>query len=104
MNELRLLPLAFLWLGPASLADETLEAVLAASVGEWDGQLYYLDYQSGERFGIPMRVSASVTPDGVTLKRGVLLGRIVLKAADSRVEQTEAACDVANPKLFTTAP
>ena len=30
-----------------------------------------LDYQSGQRFGIPMRIEASVTPDGATLIRNV---------------------------------
>ncbi len=71
MYRLRWLPLATLWLANLALADESMQAILAASVGEWEGELYYLDYQSGERFGIPMRVSASVTPDGATLTRHV---------------------------------
>ena len=50
-------------------ADEASLSVLAASVGTWEGELYYLDYQSGQRFGIPMRVEADITPDGATLIR-----------------------------------
>ncbi len=50
-------------------ADHAAHRVLAASTGEWVGELYYLDYQSGQRFGIPMRVDASMTPDGATLVR-----------------------------------
>lgn len=89
MNKLRLIPLVFLWLGNAALADDNMDAVLSASVGDWEGQLYYLDYQSGERFGIPMRMTASVTPDGVTLKRdltytdpGVLVHAVNLLTVD----------------------
>ena len=47
-------------------------AILSASTGTWEGELYYLDYQSGQRFGIPMRVDASLTPDGATLVRRVV--------------------------------
>ena len=50
-------------------ADVALPSLLNASVGTWEGELYYLDYQSGQRFGIPMRVDADVTPDGATLVR-----------------------------------
>ncbi|MEM9209685.1 MAG: hypothetical protein AAGA61_10585 [Pseudomonadota bacterium] len=73
---------------PAS-ADESMSSILSASVGEWAGQLYYLDYQSGERFSIPMSVSASMTADGATLKRdltftdpGVLVYAANLTAVD----------------------
>lgn len=48
--------------------DHTLEA-LASAVGNWEGELYYLDYQSGQRFGIPMRVEIEATPDGATVIR-----------------------------------
>lgn len=51
------------------LADEHMHSILKASTGEWEGELYYLDYQSGQRFGIPMRVDAELTPDGATLVR-----------------------------------
>ena len=44
-------------------------SVLRSSTGAWEGELYYLDYQSGQRFGIPMRIDAELTPDGVTLIR-----------------------------------
>ncbi|MDJ0708804.1 MAG: hypothetical protein QNJ14_00370 [Woeseiaceae bacterium] len=71
-----------------TLAGEA-EAILKASAGTWEGELYYLDYQSGQRFGIPMRVEASVTPDGATLVRrliftdpGVLVHAINLATID----------------------
>ena len=50
-------------------AEEPAQAALAASAGTWEGELYYLDYQSGDRFGIPLRIEATVTPDGATLTR-----------------------------------
>ena len=50
-------------------ADEHAASILGASTGGWKGELYYLDYQSGRRFGIPMRVDAELTPDGATLVR-----------------------------------
>ncbi len=62
--------IALLFLIPSILlADEHAASVLGASTGEWEGELYYLDYQSGQRFGIPMRVDAELTPDGTTLVR-----------------------------------
>ena len=39
------------------------------SVGNWEGDLYYVDYQSGKRFGIPMSQTVRATPDGHTLIR-----------------------------------
>jgi len=50
-------------------ADEPAASVLGASTGAWEGELYYLDYQSGQRFGIPMRIDAELMPDGATLIR-----------------------------------
>ena len=50
-------------------AQEPLGDVLLASTGHWEGELYYLDYQSGQRFGIPMRAEVDITPDGATLVR-----------------------------------
>lgn len=50
-------------------ADEYAASIFEASAGAWEGELYYLDYQSGQRFGIPMRIDAELTPDGVTLIR-----------------------------------
>ncbi len=50
-------------------ADDSALAALKASAGTWEGELYYLDYQSGKRFGIPMRIDAEMTPDGATLVR-----------------------------------
>ena len=55
---------------PALLvADEQAASILGASTGAWEGELYYLDYESGRRFGIPMRVDAELTPDKTTLIR-----------------------------------
>ena len=50
--------------------EEALQA-LASSSGIWEGELYYLDYQSGQRFGIPMRADIEATPDGATVIRRV---------------------------------
>lgn len=50
-------------------ADDTMLDILAASTGTWEGELYYLDYGSGQRYGIPMRIDAEITPDGATLIR-----------------------------------
>lgn len=63
---------AFLLLAATSAAanDHALEA-LASAAGDWEGELYYLDYQSGQRFGIPMRVEIEATPDGATVIRRV---------------------------------
>jgi len=52
----------------AAANDHALEA-LASAVGDWEGELYYLDYQSGQRFGIPMRAEIEATPDGATVVR-----------------------------------
>ena len=76
-------------LSPAALAETPATAVFAASTGTWEGELYYLDYQSRQRFGIPMRVEAETTPDGVTLIRrltftdpGVLVHAVNLLTVD----------------------
>jgi len=60
----------FLLLAATSAAanDHALEA-LASAAGDWEGELYYLDYQSGQRFGIPMRTEIEATPDGATVIR-----------------------------------
>ncbi|NNF48805.1 MAG: hypothetical protein HKN65_03040 [Woeseiaceae bacterium] len=52
----------------ATANDHALEA-LASAAGDWEGELYYLDYQSGQRFGIPMRAEIEATPDGATVIR-----------------------------------
>ncbi|MEM9403872.1 MAG: hypothetical protein AAGA44_15475 [Pseudomonadota bacterium] len=89
MRRLHWWLLASLCLAFPASANDSMSSILSASVGEWAGQLYYLDYQSGERFGIPMTVSASMTPDGATLKRdltftdpGVLVYAVNLTAVD----------------------
>ena len=45
--------------------------LLLETQGDWEGELYYLDYQSGQRFAIPMRVTATATADGATLTRAI---------------------------------
>jgi hypothetical protein len=62
-----LLIAAALMAGGAQAGD--LAGVLADTTGVWEGELYYLDYQSGQRFGIPVRIDAETTPDGATLIR-----------------------------------
>ena len=51
------------------VASDDAGSILESATGIWKGELYYLDYQSGQRFGIPMKIEASVTPDGATLVR-----------------------------------
>ena len=58
---------ALLLCQPASSDDA--QTILRASAGAWSGELYYLDYQSGQRVAIPMEVEAELTPDGSTLIR-----------------------------------
>lgn len=43
--------------------------LLNTLVGEWDGQLEYLDYSANEWFGIPTRTSIRSGGDGVTFIR-----------------------------------
>ena len=72
----------------ASADDEVMEA-LGATAGSWEGELFYLDYQSGERFSIPMWAEVEPTPDGATVVRhltwsdpGNLVHAIVLSTID----------------------
>lgn len=44
-------------------------AALAATAGEWQGELQYRDYQSNSWQGLPMRVTVQAQPDGVTTLR-----------------------------------
>lgn len=73
----------------ATARNELIQSALAATAGRWSGELFYLDYQSGERFSIPLRVDASTTPDSATLVRaltftdpGVLVHAISLLTVD----------------------
>jgi hypothetical protein len=50
-------------------AGDQAQTALARTAGTWEGELYYLDYQSGQRFGIPMKVEAEATLDGATVIR-----------------------------------
>jgi hypothetical protein len=47
----------------------TLAQARASTVGQWQGQLQYLDYGSGEWQGIPVTVSVVLEGDGNTLTR-----------------------------------
>ncbi|WP_394173349.1 hypothetical protein [Thalassotalea litorea] len=65
-----------LFVPTASMAVEvsstnSLASVLHQTTGKWRGELYYLDYQSGQRFSIPMTVEASLSADQETLIRQV---------------------------------
>lgn len=82
-------PLAATTTAEAAADKELIGAALAATAGRWSGELYYLDYQSGERFSIPLRVQADTTPDSATLVRqltftdpGVLVHAISLLTVD----------------------
>ena len=55
----------------SAAANERALDALAAASGSWEGELYYLDYQSGQRFSIPMRAEIDATPDGATVIRRV---------------------------------
>mgnify|MGYP001821435668 CR=1 FL=1 len=74
----------------AAFAQEDAKAVLAASVGNWDGSLYYMDYQSGQRVNIPLRVEAEMTPDGATLIQNAIFmdpGRLVYAVGLSTIDR-----------------
>ncbi|TKB43038.1 hypothetical protein [Thalassotalea mangrovi] len=47
----------------------SLTSVMHQTAGVWRGELYYLDYQSGERYFIPMQVEASLSTNQDTLIR-----------------------------------
>lgn len=54
---------------PLNAAASDAFKVFGGATGSWAGELYYLDYGSGQRFAIPMQVTSRTTPDGVTLIR-----------------------------------
>ena len=68
LNKISAVFLSFCCATSAAANDHALEA-LASAAGDWEGELYYLDYQSGDRFGIPMRAKIEATPDGATVIR-----------------------------------
>ncbi len=47
----------------------TLGQARASTAGAWAGELQYLDYQSGEWQGIPVRVTVTLEGDGNTITR-----------------------------------
>lgn len=47
----------------------TLAQARASTAGAWQGELQYLDYQSGEWQGIPVTVTVTLEGDGNTLSR-----------------------------------
>ncbi|MDJ0905768.1 MAG: hypothetical protein QNI96_07095 [Woeseiaceae bacterium] len=74
---------------PLASANEQIMEAFRSTIGSWEGELYYLDYQSGQRFGIPMRAEVEATPDGATLIRnltwtdpGNLVYAVVLSTID----------------------
>ena len=77
----------------ATAGEQVMEA-LRSTIGSWDGELYYLDYQSGQRFDIPMQATVKSTPDGATLIRhltwtdpGNLVHAVVLSTIDRDTEE-----------------
>jgi hypothetical protein len=48
-------------------AAATPPPLLPDLVGTWEGELAYLDYRSGERFGLPLRAVQRTSADGRTL-------------------------------------
>ena len=78
-----------LLIAPVAATDEQVLEALRSTVGSWEGELYYLDYQSGQRFGIPMQAAVESTPDGATVIRrltwtdpGNLVHAVVLSTID----------------------
>ena len=57
--------------GAASAAEPPLSpaALLAATAGQWQGELQYRDYQSNQWQGLPVTVAITSQPDGVTTVR-----------------------------------
>ena len=54
-NLTRLTGAILLLAAAQGVADDRVSQALAASAGSWEGELYYVDYQSGQRFAIPMK-------------------------------------------------
>lgn len=86
---LRLTAIALLMATSHATANDQALQALASSAGTWKGELYYLDYQSGQRFAIPMQAQIEVTPDGATVTRrltwtdpGSLVYAVVLSTID----------------------
>lgn len=70
--KLKIITIALLavpMLAEGGVVDDSALSAFKASEGIWEGELYYLDYRSDKRFGIPMRIDAEMTPDGATLVR-----------------------------------
>ena len=58
-----------LLVAPLAVANEQAMEALRTATGSWGGELYYFDYQSGERISIPMQAMIETTPDGATVIR-----------------------------------
>ncbi len=69
----RLMPFALLIIPGTVLAAEpappTMAQLLAATAGEWQGELQYRDYQSNKWEGLPVTVKIQAQGDGVTAVR-----------------------------------
>ena len=72
---MRFLPLCLTAVGltaASSLAAQTSyepAALLAATTGQWQGELQYRDYQSNQWQGLPVKVTITAQADGVTIIR-----------------------------------
>lgn len=49
-------------------------ALLAATAGQWQGELQYRDYQSNQWEGLPVKVTITAQADGVTIIRTAAFG------------------------------
>jgi hypothetical protein len=58
-----------LLLSAAAPAPPTIASLLAGTVGHWQGELQYRDYESNKWEGLPVKVAIVAQPDGVTLVR-----------------------------------
>lgn len=54
---------------PALAETPKAEALIAATQGQWRGELQYRDYQSNQWMGLPVEVAIVAQPDGVTTVR-----------------------------------
>ncbi|MEM9103543.1 MAG: hypothetical protein AAGB12_14615 [Pseudomonadota bacterium] len=52
-----------------AIADDAFEKIMVSLQGQWQGELYYLDYQTQQRFSIPYVTKIRMTPDRKTLIR-----------------------------------
>jgi hypothetical protein len=57
------------FINPEPMPTLPIGEALAATTGNWVGQLEYRDYQSNQWFGLPVKINIQAQPDGVTTVR-----------------------------------